>query len=62
MSSQESLILPSGIEIWRHLEKNNLFGDDLLTAVREKLKELGDPSEKIIEMLPWLRFDPETRR
>ena len=53
---------PGGIEIWRHLEKSNLFGDDLLTAVRGKLKELGDPSEKIIEMLPWLRFDPKTRR
>ena len=53
---------PGGIEIWRHLEKSNLFGDDLLAAVRGKLKELGDPSEKIIEMLPWLRFDPKTRR
>ena len=52
---------PGGIEIWRHLEKNNLFGDDLLIAARKKLKELGEPSEKFIETLPWLRFDPETR-
>ena len=53
---------PGGIEIWKHMEKGNLYGDDLLTAVREKLKELGEPNEKIIDTLPWLRFDPSTRR
>ena len=53
---------PGGIEIWRHLEKSNLFGDNLLTTVREKLKELGEPNESFIEKLPWLRFDPNTRR
>ncbi|MBM88595.1 MAG: hypothetical protein CMQ41_09490 [Gammaproteobacteria bacterium] len=48
---------PGGYKFWQAMSDIDLYGDNVLNAVNERLKEMDVPNEDFVNALHWLKPD-----